>query len=130
MIKQTDEIIIYNTEDGKTNVKLYAQDGMIWMNQQQIALLFESSKQNISLHIANIFKDKELDKKAVVKNYLTTASDGKNYEITYYALPMILAIYLEFDTKRKAFYASEADKSEELELKALENLEKKLKAKK
>ena len=130
MIKQKDEIIIYNTEDGKTNVKLYAQDGMIWMNQQQIALLFESSKQNISLHIANIFKDKELDKKAVVKNYLTTASDGKNYEITYYALPMILAIYLEFDTKRKAFYASEADKSEELELKALENLEKKLKAKK
>ena len=130
MIKQKDEIIIYNTEDGKTNVKLYAQDGMIWMNQQQIALLFESSKQNISLHIANIFKDKELDEKAVVKNYLTTASDGKNYEITYYALPMILAIYLEFDTKRKAFYASEADKSDELELKALENLEKKLKAKK
>lgn len=130
MIEKKDEIIIYNTEDGKANVKLYAQDGMIWMNQQQIALLFESSKQNISLHIANIFKDKELDKKAVVKNYLTTASDGKNYEITYYALPMILAIYLEFDTKRKAFYASEADKSEELELKALENLEKKLKAKK
>ncbi|WP_432891511.1 hypothetical protein [Treponema putidum] len=130
MLEKKDEIIIYNTEDGKTNVKLYAHDGMIWMNQQQIALLFESSKQNISLHIANIFKDKELDKKAVVKDYLTTASDGKNYEITYYALPMILAIYLEFDTKRKAFYASEADKSDELELKALENLEKKLKAKK
>lgn len=100
MIKQTDEIIIYNTEDGKANVKLYAQDGMIWMNQQQIALLFESSKQNISLHIANIFKDKELDKKAVVKNYLTTASDGKNYEITYYALPMILAIGFRVRSKR------------------------------
>ena len=50
MIEKKDEIIIYNTEDGKTNVKLYTQDGMIWMNQQQIALLFESSKQNISLH--------------------------------------------------------------------------------
>lgn len=100
MIKQKDEIIIYNTEDGKTNVKLYAQDGMIWMSQQQIALLFESSKQNISLHIANIFKDKELDKKAVVKNYLTTASDGKNYEITYYALPMILAIGFRVRSKR------------------------------
>lgn len=92
MIEKADEIIIYNTEDGKTNVKLYAQDGMIWMNQQQIALLFESSKQNISLYIANILNDKELDGKSVVKNYLTTASDGKNYEITYYALPMILAI--------------------------------------
>ena len=61
MIEKKDEIIIYNTEDGKTNVKLYTQDGMIWMNQQQIALLFESSKQNISLHIANILNDKELD---------------------------------------------------------------------
>ena len=100
MIKQTDEIIIYNTEDGKTNVKLYAQDGMIWMNQQQIALLFESSKQNISLHIANIFNDKELDEKSVVKSYLTTASDGKNYEITYYALPMILAIGFRVRSKR------------------------------
>ncbi|UTY24211.1 hypothetical protein [Treponema denticola] len=60
MIEKKYEIIIYNTEDGKTNVKLYAQDDMIWMNQQQIALLFESSKQNISLHIANIFKDKEI----------------------------------------------------------------------
>lgn len=58
--RKKDEIIIYNTEDGKANVKLYAQDGMIWMNQQQIALLFETSKQNISLHIANIFKDKEI----------------------------------------------------------------------
>ena len=58
--RKKDEIIIYNTEDGKANVKLYAQDGMIWMNQQQIALLFESSKQHISLHIANIFKDKEI----------------------------------------------------------------------
>lgn len=58
--RKKDEIIIYNTEDGKANVKLYAQDGMIWTNQQQIALLFESSKQNISLHIANIFKDKEI----------------------------------------------------------------------
>ena len=100
MIKQKDEIIIYNTEDGKTNVKLYAQDGMIWMNQQQIALLFESSKQNISLHIANILNDKELDEKSVVKNYLTTASDGKNYEITYYALPMILAIGFRVRSKR------------------------------
>lgn len=100
MIEKKDEIIIYNTEDGKTNVKLYTQDGMIWMNQQQIALLFESSKQNISLHIANILNDKELDGKSVVKNYLTTASDGKNYEVTYYALPMILAIGFRVRSKR------------------------------
>lgn len=86
------ELIIYNTDDGKTDVKLYSKDGVIWMNQQQMALLFDTSKQNISLHILNILQDKELDEKSVVKDYLTTASDGKNYNITYYALPMVIAV--------------------------------------
>ena len=86
------EIIIYNTDDGKADVKLFSKDGVIWMNQQQIALLFDTSKQNVSLHIANVLQDKELDEKSVVKNYLTTATDGKNYSVTYYALPMVLAI--------------------------------------
>lgn len=86
------ELIIYNTDDGKTDVKLYSKDGVIWMNQQQMALLFDTSKQNISLHILNILQDKELDEKSVVKDYLTTASDGKNYNVTYYALPMVIAV--------------------------------------
>lgn len=86
------EILIYNTDDGKVDVKLYSKDGVIWMNQQQMALLFDTSKQNISLHIVNVLQDKELDKKSVVKDYLTTASDGKNYNVTYYALPMVLAV--------------------------------------
>lgn len=50
------ELIIYNTDDGKADVKLYSRDGVIWMNQQQMALLFDTSKQNISLHIANILQ--------------------------------------------------------------------------
>ena len=53
------------------------------MSQQQMALLFDTSKQNISLHILNILQDKELYEKSVVKDYLTTAGDGKNYTITY-----------------------------------------------
>lgn len=89
---EKNEIIIYNTDDGKADVKLYSKDGVIWMNQQQMALLFDTSKQNISLHIGNVLQDKELDEKAVVKDYLTTASDGKNYSVTYYALPMVLAV--------------------------------------
>ena len=87
-----DELIIYNTDDGKADVKLYSKDGVIWMNQQQMSLLFDTSKQNISLHIQNILKEKELEESSVVKDYLTTASDGKNYNVTYYALPMIIAV--------------------------------------
>ena len=62
------------------------------MNQQQMSLLFDTSKQNISLHILNILKEKELEESSVVKDYLTTASDGKNYNVTYYALPMVIAV--------------------------------------
>jgi hypothetical protein len=66
-------IIIYNTVDGKASVILYARDGQVWMNQNRLAELFATSKQNISLHINNILKDKELDTNSVVKDYLTTA---------------------------------------------------------
>lgn len=86
------ELIIYNTDDGKADVKLYSRDGVIWMNQQQMALLFDTSKPNISMHIANVLQDKELDEISVVKDYLTTAADGKNYNVTYYALPMVIAV--------------------------------------
>ncbi len=86
------EILIYKTDDGKADVKLYSKEGVIWMNQQQMALLFDTSKQLISHHILNVLQEKELDEKSVVKDYLTTASDGKNYSVTYYALPMVLAV--------------------------------------
>ncbi len=89
---QSNEIIIYKTDDGRADVKLYSKDGVIWMNQQQMALLFDTSKPNISMHIANILQEKELDGNSVVKDYLTTAADGKNYNVTYYALPMVLAV--------------------------------------
>ncbi|MCE7059820.1 virulence RhuM family protein [Dyadobacter sp. CY343] len=86
------EIIIYQFENGKSSVALYARDGDIWLNQNQLAELFATSKQNISLHIINILKDNELDRNSVVKDYLTTASDGKEYNVTFYSLDMILAI--------------------------------------
>lgn len=86
------EIIIYNTDDGKTSVVLYAKDGNVWMNQKQISELFDTSKQNIGQHITNIFDDKELDQDSVVKNFFTTAGDGKKYNVKFYSLDMILAI--------------------------------------
>lgn len=72
-------IIIYRTTDGKASVALYAKDGKVWLNQQQMAELFATSKQTISHHVINILKEGELEESAVVKQYLTTASDGKTY---------------------------------------------------
>ncbi|MDR2652709.1 MAG: virulence RhuM family protein, partial [Prevotellaceae bacterium] len=94
------EIIIYITDDGKTSVSLLAKDGNVWLNQQLLAELFDTSKQNISLHIINILEDKELDANSVVKDYLTTASDGKQYNVTFYSLDMILAIGFRVRSKR------------------------------
>ena len=85
-------IIIYRTADGRASVALYAKDGKIWLNQQQMAELFATSKQTISYHIINILKEKELKENSVVKEYLTTAADGKNYNVVFYSLEMIIAV--------------------------------------
>ena len=93
-------IIIYNTDDGKVKVVLYAKDGNIWMNQNQMAELFATSIPNISMHISNILKEGELQQDSVIKEYLTTASDGKNYNVTFYSLEMVLAIGFRVRSKR------------------------------
>lgn len=93
-------IIIYNSEDGKTSVSLFSKDGTVWMNQNQLAELFATSKQNINQHIASILKEKELSKTSVVKNFFTTASDGKKYKVKFYSLEMILAAGFRVRSKR------------------------------
>ena len=85
MSVENKNIIIYNTADGKASVSLYAKDGMVWMNQNQLSELFDTSKQNIGQHIASILKENELDANSVVKNYFTTASDGKEYRVAFYS---------------------------------------------
>lgn len=86
------EIIIYNTQDGKASISLVTKDGTVWMNQNQLAELFATSKQNIGQHISSILKDNELEQVSVVKNFFTTAKDGKEYNVAFYSLEMILAI--------------------------------------
>ncbi len=93
-------IIIYKTADGKASVALYAKDDNIWMNQNQLAELFATSVPNISMHISNILKDEELEHASVVKDYLTTADDSKQYNVTFYSLDMILAIGFRVRSKR------------------------------
>lgn len=85
-------IIIYPAPDGKTSIQLRAQDGSVWLNQMEIAELFQTSKQNVSLHIKNVLAEKELQKGSVVKESLTTAADGKSYRTKLYNLEMILAV--------------------------------------
>lgn len=85
-------IIIYKTADGRASVALYAKDGNIWMNQNQLAELFTTSKQNIGQHISNIREEGELEDNSVVKNYFTTADDGKQYNVTFYSLDMIFGV--------------------------------------
>ncbi|MES2676803.1 MAG: virulence RhuM family protein [Pseudomonadota bacterium] len=100
MKENTSNIIIYQTEDGKSSVSLMAKDGNVWMNQNQLAELFATSKPNISMHITGILKDKELKENSVVKDYLTTAADGKNYSVIFYSLEVILAIGFRVRSKR------------------------------
>lgn len=86
------ELIFYRTEDGKAEVHLRAGEGTVWLTQGEIAELFATTKQNVSLHVRNILDEKELSENSVVKESLTTASDGKRYRTNLYRLEMILAI--------------------------------------
>ncbi len=111
MDNNTQNIIIYKTADGKASVALYAKDGNIWMNQNQLAELFATSKQNIGQHISNILNEGELEQNSVVKNYFTTADDGKEYNVTFYSLDMILAIGFRVRSKRGTQFRIWANKN-------------------
>ena len=89
---EQNDVIIYHSKDGKINVALMTRDGNVWLSQQQIATLFGTSVPNVNMHISNILKERELSADSVIKNYLTTASDGKPYDVMYYSLQMIIAI--------------------------------------
>jgi len=85
-------ILLYQTEDGYSRIEVRLEDETVWLSQGLMAELFQATKQNISLHIHNIFKEGELDKHSVVKEYLTTARDGKRYKTRFYNLDVIIAV--------------------------------------
>ena len=86
------EVIIYKTKDKKTQIEVRFENNTVWLTQQQMAELFRQTKQNISLHINNCFKEKELHAVSVVKESLTTAADGKRYKTKYYSLDVIISV--------------------------------------
>lgn len=86
------ELILYTTEDGRSQIKLRAEQQTVWLTQLEMAELFDATKQNISLHLKNVFKEGELIEESVVKESLTTAADGKRYRTQLYNLDAILAV--------------------------------------
>jgi hypothetical protein len=92
MEDNTNKIIIYENKEGKSSVSVKIDGETVWLTQAQMVDLFNSSKANVSEHIKHIFEEGELNKDLVVRNFRTTASDGKNYNIEHYNLDMIISL--------------------------------------
>ena len=95
-----ESVVVYRTADNTLQLDVQLADETVWLTQQQMTILFDTSKQNVSLHINNIFKEGELDKDSVVKDYLTTAADGKKYRTLYYNLDVIISVGYRVKSKR------------------------------
>ncbi|MDR1756416.1 MAG: virulence RhuM family protein [Culturomica sp.] len=86
------EILLYQSDDGHIRIQVRLEDNTVWLTQADMAELFQTTKQNISLHIRNVFEQGELNESSVVKDYLTTAADGKNYRTKFYNLDVIISV--------------------------------------
>lgn len=91
-MEENSNIIIYTSDDGTTKLNVRLENETLWLSQKQLCELFGKSKSTISEHLKAIFDDEELDKNSVVRNNRTTASDGKNYDVEYYNLDVIIAL--------------------------------------
>ena len=97
---QQNNIIIYTSRDGVVKVDITLENETIWMNQNELAKLFDTTKNNISLHMKNIFESGELEEGSVVKKFLTTANDNKKYNIIHYNLDAIIAVGYRINSKK------------------------------
>jgi hypothetical protein len=86
------DILLYQSPDGQIRLDVQLDHDTVWLTQAQMVELFTTTKQNISLHIRNLFREEELVEKAVVKESLTTAADGKSYRTKYYNLDVIISV--------------------------------------
>ncbi len=96
----TAEFLVFTSQSGENTIEVRVQDDTVWLTQNLIAELFQTTKQNVSLHLKNIFQDGELDANSVVKDFLTTASDGKNYQTKFYNLDAIISIGYRINSQR------------------------------
>ena len=99
-MKMENQIEIYQTKEGKTQIEVNFEKETVWLSLNQIAALFGRDKSLISKHLKNIFESKELDKNSVVAKNATTASDGKTYEVEYFNLDAILSVGYRVNSKQ------------------------------
>lgn len=92
MVENKGDIVIYKTQDGLTKINVKFEDETVWLTQSQLVELYQTSKSNLSEHIKHIFEEGELDENSVVRNFRTTASDGKTYNTKFYNLDMIISL--------------------------------------
>ena len=98
-----DQIVIYQTEDGQTQIDVRLENETVWLTQAQMVELFQTTKQNISLHVGNVFKEGELEREATVKEYLTVQKEGKREiarQVKYYNLDVIISVGYRVKSKR------------------------------
>jgi hypothetical protein len=92
MSENKGQVIVYQSEDGVTQVDVSLYEETVWLNLNQMADLFQRDKSVISRHLRNIFKSGELDRQSVVANFATTAADGKTYQVEYFNLDAIISL--------------------------------------
>ena len=109
-LMEDNKIIIYKTDDGQVEIEVKLEEENVWITQNAMAELFDTTKQNISLHIKNIFDENELDENSVVKENLTTAKDGKKYKTKFYNLDLIIAVGYRVKSVRATQFRSWANK--------------------
>ena len=97
---QDNQIAIYETEDGKIKIGVLFFEENLWLTQKLMAELFETTTPNVNMHLKSIFKEKELEQEAVIKDFLITASDGKKYKTKHYSIEAIIAIGYRVNTIR------------------------------
>ena len=100
---EENKIVIYQTEDGQTQIDVRLENETVWLTQAQMVELFQTTKQNVSLHIGNVFKEGELEREATVKEYLTVQKEGKRdvtRRVIYYNLDVIISVGYRVKSKR------------------------------
>lgn len=93
-------IEIYQSPDGQTQLDVQMDNQTVWLNRQQMSMLFDRDIKTISKHINNVFQEQELEKKAVVAKFATTAADGKTYQVEYYNLDVIIFVGYRVKSKQ------------------------------
>ena len=86
------QFLIYQNQEGDVKIDVRFQDETIWLSQAEMSVLFSKDKRTISEHISNIFKEGELDENSVIRNFRTTATDGKEYQVEYYNPDVIISV--------------------------------------